>query len=578
MQKIKEFIQDIEDIFFDDWQHIHKNLKKDFYKITTIQLIASLIEIASLVFLTIYLAFILDSDAAVQSIKKAEELLHVKLDVNILTFLIIGFYIVKTAMVLLAIKEEIKYVAKYSAIVGRKLIEVITSNEIYTTGKIDITEKQRIVDLDAIRMILYIRNYSIFIKEVFSIIIMISVAAIYDIKILAVIMTLIAILFLIYKTIIETTLTKDGVASKIIRIKELQLMFKILELNNLLKIYGLKNKEYSAYESTVEKRENIEGRRRLIAAMPKLLIEILTVAIIAIAVLITNIYDPNSTKQILIAIIGLSIISVRLIPTINSLAYAASELAYQSNSYLRVKNIIKTEYTKSDISQSNVQNKMSIQYNEPSDLIIRDVWYKYPGSATYVFQGLNFTIRKGTFVGIFGRSGIGKTTLIDLISGVIKPQKGTVMHGNISIHDNYDLWCNSIALVPQNSKFFPGSIYENIVFDDDEVDYDRLYKACELARITDVAKNLELIAAEEIPTSISQTLSGGQKQRLSIARALYRKASILILDEATSALDQKTKEEIILDLLKLKGTLTIIMVTHDTSLKEYFDQIIELGK
>ena len=571
-------IRRIENIFFDKWDHIHKEIKKDFWKLTLVKLITSLLEISSIVYLTLYMAFVIENEIAVEKIKEIQELTTLNINIKELTILLVSLFMVKTLTVVSSLNIENNFVVKYSAEIGKKLIIAITTDKKYTLGQMDINEKQRITDLDPIRFVLYIRNYSTLTNELFSSILIISMAAIFDIKMLITATIMFLSFFLIYKKFLKSKLKKDGILSKKIRIKELQTITKLIQLKKLLDIYGVTHKEYEKYRAAIIQREEIEGRRRIISSLPKISVEMIIVIIIALSVVTTSLYNDGKTQSLLFGIICLSIMAVRLIPTLNSMSYALSEIDYQTDSYQRVKQILILDYNNEEKTLNQTEGEWTDQkYANLSELKITNLYFKYPNQKEYIFEDFNCTIKSGEFVGIYGNSGVGKSTLIELISGILRQDKGSINYDNIPIHSNHKKWCGTIALVPQETIFYPGSIYENIIFDDSAIDYEILNKACEIARITSVMKELSLVPAEEIAVSISQTLSGGQKQRISIARALYRQPKILILDEATSALDSSTKNEIMRDLSSLKSVMTVIMVTHDKSLTSYFDRTITLG-
>ena len=191
------------------------------------------------------------------------------------------------------------------------------------------------------------------------------------------------------------------------------------------------------------------------------------------------------------------------------------------------------------------------------DIVLKDVSFSYVDN-TPVIKNLNCTFPANKTTGIAGRSGIGKTTLINLLSGLFTPSSGTISAGGVPISKNLPAWRKQIAAVPQNPFIFSATLRENIAvgIPKSEVDDQKIRAALRDAQLPEFAENLDRVLSQR------SGLSGGQRQRIAIARALYRDPAVLILDEATSALDEQTENNL-LDVLKnLQGKTTVIVISH----------------
>jgi ATP-binding cassette subfamily B protein len=203
--------------------------------------------------------------------------------------------------------------------------------------------------------------------------------------------------------------------------------------------------------------------------------------------------------------------------------------------------------------------------------------YKYPGASKPIFNLFNLKIIKGSKCAIVGKSGVGKTTLLDILIGIYELQKGKLLVDNKEINlKNSRQWKNKIAYVPQEVFLFDDSIARNISLelDSENIDEKKLKECAILSEIYDYINNLP----KKFDTLVGENgayLSGGQKQRLGIARALYKNKEILVLDEATNALDSESEEIILKNLANIKD-ITIIQVTHKLNSLFKFDQIIKL--
>ena len=183
-------------------------------------------------------------------------------------------------------------------------------------------------------------------------------------------------------------------------------------------------------------------------------------------------------------------------------------------------------------------------------------------------------------IGIVGPSGSGKTTLVDILLGLIEPQQGQLKVDGIIIKDqNRRPWQNTIGFVAQSIFLSEGTIAENVAFGipQDQIDLEQVQQALKLAHLVELLQSLE----KGVHTKVGERgvqLSGGQRQRIGIARALYKKASVLVFDEATSALDNATEQEVMSSIEGLKRDLTILIIAHRITTVRRCDVIVELDR
>lgn len=211
-------------------------------------------------------------------------------------------------------------------------------------------------------------------------------------------------------------------------------------------------------------------------------------------------------------------------------------------------------------------------------LSLENISFIYPnGNGEKIINDFNLTIKANECVVFTGLSGCGKTTLIDLISGLLVPVSGSIYVDGINIQNCLESWQKSIGYVPQDTILFNTSLKENIALGipKNEIDDNRINEVLQLARIDDFVNTLPEKADTRIGGSDIR-LSGGQRQRIAIARALYRNPKILILDEATSALDIATEAAFAESISNLKGKVTIIMIAHREKMIEICDRRINL--
>ena len=274
---------------------------------------------------------------------------------------------------------------------------------------------------------------------------------------------------------------------------------------------------------------------------------------------------------------GIALGLQKLLPNVNGIFQIYSSMVARYERSRDIENLIKK--TPQDLTAiKEIENKGIIF----KKLQLKNVSYKYPGTKKLIISNGNLTIKNGESIGIIGRTGSGKSTLINLIMALMKPSEGYLEVNGINITDS----CNedtlikyrkSISHVPQTIFLNNVTILENIAFGEKilEIDYDKVIKACKAAKIYDFIKNAE----KGLYSTVGERgvkISGGQLQRIALARALYQDKKILILDEATSALDNQTEKEVINSIKKYDPELTIISIAHRLSTLYDYDRILKV--
>jgi HlyD family secretion protein len=214
-----------------------------------------------------------------------------------------------------------------------------------------------------------------------------------------------------------------------------------------------------------------------------------------------------------------------------------------------------------------------------STIELKNITYRYTIDSTPVFEGVSITFNVGETTAVVGRSGVGKSTLLDILMGLIEPQEGGIFIDGACVSDEIlPAWRAAIGYVPQEVYLTDTNPAMNIAFGvrEEDIDMERVVKAAKIAKIHDFIETLPNKYHARIGERGAQ-FSGGQKQRIGLARAFYRNVSVLILDEATSALDSATQSEILKNLGNVGVNLTVIMVTHRSEGVTMADRVIDLA-
>ena len=273
---------------------------------------------------------------------------------------------------------------------------------------------------------------------------------------------------------------------------------------------------------------------------------------------------------------------VRLMPCANRINNQLNNIAYFEPFFMGVSDNLQSEIgdSNSDITDlMPAKEKLPVKEN----ITLKDICYKYPNTEKWIFDHADLTINIGQSVGIVGTSGAGKSTIVDVILGLLKVQSGSITADGADVLDkaNYRKWLKNVGYIPQTIFMLDDTIRRNIAFGvpEDEIDEDRLWQVIRDAQLDDFIKSLP----EGLETGIGERgirISGGQRQRIGIARALYENPEVLILDEATSALDNDTEKAIMDSINLLHGHKTLIIIAHRLQTIEKCDAVyrVEDGK
>ncbi|MGA9377411.1 MAG: ATP-binding cassette domain-containing protein, partial [Phormidium sp.] len=300
-------------------------------------------------------------------------------------------------------------------------------------------------------------------------------------------------------------------------------------------------------------------------------------------------------SQNLVSVLGIfAIASIRLLPSASQLMSNMGVLRNFKPTldrlYLDLKEIEKPEavnYLK--ISQGVIPSKgvkferqqsiKTIAMPFTEEIVLNKVNYAYPEVASNSLTDISLIVKKGESIGLIGKSGAGKTTLVDVFLGLLIPQSGDIQVDSLSVYGSLRSWQNLIGYIPQSIFLTDDTIERNIAFgvQDHQIDQQRLDEAIKSAQLSELIAQLP----EGRQTMVGEhgvRLSGGQRQRIGIARALYHEREILVLDEATSALDNETENLISQAIQDLSGTKTMIIIAHRLTTLEHCDRIYEMEK
>jgi ABC-type multidrug transport system fused ATPase/permease subunit len=301
--------------------------------------------------------------------------------------------------------------------------------------------------------------------------------------------------------------------------------------------------------------------------IPRYVTETIGLSIIVIAVIVMVLLDYSSHK-IIVIMSAYGIAALRLLPNVNQLLMNLAQIRYIKHTI----DLVAEEITTCAQIKPVSANSTPLAFKHTIKL--SDIQFTYEGSDTPSLNQASLTITKGKIHALTGTTGAGKTTIVEILLGLLSPTHGSILLDDTTINTSSYQWRAIFGYIPQHIFLLDGTVKANIAFGMDEEDIDdaAVWKALEKAQIRDFVAALP----EGLDTKVGEDgmrLSGGQRQRIGIARALYFKPQVLIMDEATSALDNETERNIMNTIHQISKDITIVMIAHRLSTIETADTI-----
>ncbi len=327
-------------------------------------------------------------------------------------------------------------------------------------------------------------------------------------------------------------------------------------ITNLIKHF---NKNYISLQG-------IDIKNNTISTYPKALLEQTVIFIFILIIIFMNSSGDNFDDTIIILGFYLAV-SYRLLPAINNIAVSNQQLKFGKPSHDKILEyfLLEKKNIFFDKSKENV-----LDFND--NIKLEKIFFSYKNDN--LFESLNLRIDKNEIIGIYGESGTGKSTLLNILVNLIKPQKGNIYLDDKLISDKFNIrkYQNLFSIVTQESFLINETILENIVIDKNNFDKKKLEESLKFASLNETINSLESGLNTRVGMALKK-LSSGQKQRIAIARAYYSDREILVLDEATNALDEKNEKKIFENIQKLKNQKTVIIISHKTENLKICDKV-----
>lgn len=378
----------------------------------------------------------------------------------------------------------------------------------------------------------------------------------------------------IYYVVSKKISLKIGMQNQRYQAKLLQWINQALGGIKEVKILGREQYFIDEYKSNYKKLIKGAKSNEMIATVPKYITETVTIAGLLLAILLKLHLGSGELSEFIPQLTAFAVAAFKLLPAVGKISAYNNSIMYCLPSL----NVIYDDLKEVEGISNYVEDEHMNVRKLGKEIAISHVTFAYNKNDKKILNDVCFNIDKGKTVAFVGSSGAGKTTLADVILGLLKPDSGDILIDGWNIYDDMVTWHKMIGYIPQTIYLSDDTIIKNVAFGvkDKEIDEQAVVRALKKAQLYEFVMNMP----DGLNTFVGDRgvrLSGGQRQRIGIARALYHNPDVLVLDEATSALDNETEKAVMESIDALKGEKTMIIIAHRLSTIKNADIILEVG-
>lgn len=483
-----------------------------------------------------------------------------------LTLLMIVIYIVKNLFILLVMTVRIRFIGTSKIRMGTRMMQCYMQKPYTFHLQRNTSEIIRNINGD-------VNGAFTVISSIFSLISDILIVAALTVYLFAVdyvmtlgIMAALAVCSCVYFLFVRRKVRTTGQETRKITARMYKAIQQAMGGIKEVKVMGREKFFSDVYAEAGTESVRLNCRYNVINAIPARLIETLCMCTI-LGIIAVKIACGDDLTAVVPSLSAFAIAAIRLLPRANSINSCINTITYNMPSLEALYDDLNESDREEEERQKMIEEKKrrhkAVKPGNERHIFARDLTYTYPNKQEPVLKNVNLTIRDGEAVGIVGVTGAGKTTLVDLLLGLLKPDNGTVCYGAMDIYEDYTQWQKHIGYIPQNIYLVDDTVRNNVALgvEAEKIDEDAVWQALENAQLAEFVRSLE----NGLDTVIGERgvrISGGQRQRIGIARALYYDPEILFFDEATSSLDNETEAAVMESINTLGSRKTMIIVAH----------------
>jgi ABC-type multidrug transport system fused ATPase/permease subunit len=561
-----------------------KKQKLSMLRLLVMMVISAALETGTVLMVMTVVQLILTPDVLEQGDKYQTicRILHlnstVQFSVAAILFLII-LYIVKNLFGFLLQKSLYKFVFSNQFKTASSLMKNFVRRDYEYYLNVETSVIQRSITADVSNMYALIMSVLQIASEVIVAVFLVVALAMKDIVMTVIIAVLLVVTLVVIKNIIKPIMNRTGKENQDYGAEMFARIAETIQGIKEIKVAGREQYFIGEYCKVGDVYVKAMERANIFNNTPKLLIETVCMAGLLGYIMVLIITGADVSGMVsLFAAFGIA--AMRLLPAASRINNQMTSMAFNEPFFFNVSDnlVDETSDENTDISYA-VAAKEKLPVTR--EITLDNITYHYPNSDKQIFDHASVTFPIGKSIGVVGTSGAGKTTVIDILLGLLKLQDGRVLADGVDIQTHYREWLANVGYIPQMIFLLDADIRKNVAFGipEEEIDEEKLWYALREAQLDEFVKTLP----EGVNTGIGERgirLSGGQRQRIGIARALYNDPEVLILDEATSALDNDTEAAIMESINRLHGRKTLIIIAHRLQTIEKCDMVyrVEDGK
>ena len=483
-------------------------------------------------------------------------------------------YVFKNIFLLWQMRTQNRFVSNNRFMVQQRLLHNYLSRPYEYFLGVDSGEVLRVINEDTARTFTLLSNLlSLFSEMVVSLVLIGTVFVIAPVMTLILAGILLVLLMLIV-LVLRPALTKAGLENQESGARMNRWMLQAVQGIKELKIMRKEKFFEDSYMRDGSRYVKSAYNYLVMSLVPRFMIEGISMSSVLVIISVM-IYRGAEMEVVLPMLSGIAMAAVRLLPSVNRISESMAAMAYGEPALDKMIENLQSVSAYVD-DKGRVEGEGRIGSLEKG-IDLHEVTFRYPKGETDVLKAASMSVRKGMSVGIIGPSGAGKTTSVDIMLGLLRPDKGAVLVDGTDIRLDMDGWLSDIGYIPQQIFMLSGNIRENVAFGvpAEEVDDEKVWQALKEAMLDEYVSSLP----DGLDTELGERgirFSGGQRQRIGIARALYGDPSVLFFDEATSALDNETEAAIMDSINHLHGKKTLIIIAHRLSTIEGCDAVYKV--
>ena len=384
------------------------------------------------------------------------------------------------------------------------------------------------------------------------------------------------VFLLIFTRFFRVVLVRKGEESRQVNVQVTKWLFQAFSGIKEIKVTNKEPFFIERYDRQYKKCAEVQRQQSILTALPRPIMETVCISSLMLVLIVKLQMDNADMTSFISTISVFAVAAFRMLPSFNRITGYLGGMMFNKPAIDAVyKDLVEIEglnkiadYSKSEEETLELENEIRLD----------NVSFKYPETDRWILKNASLEIKKNSSVAFIGASGAGKTTLADLILGLLEQQEGTITVDGSDIREHMHSWHEIIGYIPQTIYLMDDTIRANIMFgiDEEQIDENIIQRVLKEAQLDEFVASLK-DGLDTIVGDRGVKLSGGQRQRIGIARALYRNPKVLVLDEATSALDNDTEKEVMAAIEGLHGTRTLIIIAHRLSTIKNCDVVYEVG-